>query len=123
MHRDLIKIKRPTEARPYLGWPDLNQRSKPMAEAILTLSQALDRAKAGEPIAPLNDNGMTEQEVYDLEGLIDRRGIQMVLQQISEICEAKADHIAHNWQDTILAKRWATLEGALGVASTKATGL
>jgi hypothetical protein len=123
MHRDLIKIKRPTEARPYLGWPDLNQRSKPMAEAILTLSQALDRAKAGEPIAPLNDNGMTEQEVYDLEGLIDRRGIQMVLQQISEIYEAKADHIAHNWQDTILAKRWATLEGALGVASTKATGL
>lgn len=94
-----------------------------MAEAILTLSQALDRAKAGEPIAPLNDNGMTEQEVYDLEGLIDRRGIQMVLQQISEIYEAKADHIAHNWQDTILAKRWATLEGALGVASTKATGL
>jgi hypothetical protein len=47
----------------------------------------------------------------------------MVLQQISEICDAKAEHIAENWQDTILAKRWATLEGALGVASTKATGL
>jgi hypothetical protein len=94
-----------------------------MAEAILKLSEALDYANQGEPIAPLNDNGMTEQEAYDLEGLIDRRGIQMVLQQISEICGAKADHIAENWQDTILAKQWATLEGALGVASTKATGL
>jgi hypothetical protein len=96
-----------------------------MAEAILTLSEALDRANRGEPIAPatLNDNGMTEQEAYDLEGLIDRRGIQMVLQQIGEICGAKSDHIAHNWQDTILAKRWATLEEALGVASTKATGM
>ena len=91
--------------------------------AILKLSEALDRAKLGKPIAQLNDNGMTEGEAQDLEGLIDRRGIQMVLQQISEICSAKAEHIAHNWQDTILAKRWATLEGALGVASTKATGL
>ena len=84
-----------------------------MAEAIFTLSEALARAQLGEPIAPareLNDNGMTEQEAYDLEGLIDRRGIQMVLQQISEICGAKSEHIAENWQDTILAKQWATLE-------------
>jgi hypothetical protein len=42
---------------------------------------------------------------------------------LSVICGLKADHIATNWQDTILAKRWATLEGVLGVASTKATGL
>jgi hypothetical protein len=71
----------------------------------------------------LNDYGFTEQEDYDLERLIDRRGIEQVLQQISELCGAKAEHIAHNWQDTALAKRWATMEGALGVASTKATGL
>jgi hypothetical protein len=71
----------------------------------------------------LNDNGFTEQEAYDLENLIDKRGIQMVLQQISEICGFKAEHIASNWQDTLLAKRWATVEGAVGVASTKAEGL
>jgi hypothetical protein len=45
-------------------------------------------------IAILNDYGFTEQEALDLETLIDRRGIEQVLQQISEICGAKAEHIA-----------------------------
>ena len=54
-----------------------------------------------QAIPILNDNGFTEQEVYDLENLIDRRGIQMVLQLISEICGLNA----------------------VGVASTKAGGL
>jgi hypothetical protein len=76
-----------------------------------------------QAIPLLNDNGFTEQELWDLENLIDRRGIQMVLQQISEICGLKAEHIAHDWQDTLLARRWATVEGAVGVASTKAGGL
>jgi hypothetical protein len=76
-----------------------------------------------QAIPILNEYGFTEQEVWDLEGLIDRRGIEQVLQQISEICGAKAQHIAENWQDTVLAKRWATVEGAVGVASTHATGL
>jgi hypothetical protein len=71
----------------------------------------------------LNEYGFTEQELWDLEGLIDRRGIEQVLQQISEICGMKSQHIAENWQDTLLAKRWATVEGAAGVASTHATGL
>ena len=76
-----------------------------------------------QAIPIFNDNGFTEQEAYDLENLIDRRGIQMVLQQISEICGLKAEHIAHDWQDALLARRWATVEGAVGVASTKAGGL
>jgi hypothetical protein len=71
----------------------------------------------------LNDHGFTEQEVYDLEDLIDPRGIEQVLQQISEIFGWKAEHIAQDWQDTHLAKRWATIEGAVGCASIKATGL
>ena len=50
-----------------------------------------------QAIPIFNDNGFTEQEVYDLENLIDRRGIQMVLQQVSEICGLKAEHIAHDW--------------------------
>jgi hypothetical protein len=76
-----------------------------------------------QAIPILNDNGFTEQEVYDLENLIDRRGIQMVLQQISEICGLKSEHIAHDWQDARLELRWPTVEGAVGVASTKAMGL
>ena len=58
-----------------------------------------------------NEHGFTEQEAYDLEGLIDRRGIEQVLQQISEICGAKAEHAAREWQDAGLARRWATVAG------------
>jgi len=58
-----------------------------------------------------------------LERIIDKFGIQLVLETVSGICGAKAEHIAHDWQDTSLAKRWATIEGAIGVASTKAGGL
>ena len=75
------------------------------------------------PSPILNENGFTEQELYDLENLIDRRGLQMTLQQISELCGLKADHVRTNWQDTVLAQQWATLEGAIGVISTKAQGL
>jgi hypothetical protein len=71
----------------------------------------------------LSHRDLNQTELDTLEALIDAAGIEAVLQGLSEICGLKADHIAHNWQDTILAKRWATLEGALGVASTKATGL
>ena len=80
--------------------------------ATFTLSQMLDRG-----------NRDLNQTVAALEALIDAAGIEAVIQGLSEICGLKADHITHNWQDTILAKRWATLEGALGVTSTKATGV
>jgi hypothetical protein len=76
-----------------------------------------------EATAILNDYGFTEQEAHDLETLIDRRGIEQVLQQINEICGAKSEHVASAWQDAGLARRWATVEGAVGVASTHATGL
>ena len=66
----------------------------------------MERPMAYQAIPILNDNGFTEQEAYDLEGLIDRRVIQMVLQKISQICGLKADHIAHDWQNTGLARRW-----------------
>jgi hypothetical protein len=84
-----------------------------MAKAINTL-----------PCRPSHANrDLTQAELDTLEALIDGAGIEAVLQGLSAICGLKADHIAANWQDTALAKRWATLEGALGVASTKATGL
>jgi hypothetical protein len=84
--------------------------------AAFTLSQMLDRTNP-------RSRDLTQSELAALEALIDTAGIEAVLQGLSEVCGLKADHIAHNWQDTILAKRWATLEGALGVVSTKATGL
>jgi hypothetical protein len=76
---------------------------------------------AAHTLSPNRD--LNQSELDALEASIDAAGIETVLQGLSEICGAKAEHIAQAWQDTILAKRWATLEGALGVASTKATGL
>lgn len=45
-----------------------------------------------------------------LEPIIDRYGLDNVLDMIGLICGQKAAHIAENWQDTALAKRWAGLE-------------
>lgn len=87
-----------------------------MAKATLTLTQMLDRTNP-------RSRDIDQSELATLEALIDAAGIEAVLQGLSEICGLKAEHIAEAWQDTILAKQWATLEGALGVASTKATGL
>lgn len=69
------------------------------------------------------DTILSEQQMSDLEALIDSRSIEQVLIAISEICGAKAEHVAHAWQDAALAKRWATIEGAIGVIVPKTTGL
>jgi hypothetical protein len=41
-----------------------------------------------------------------LEGFIDAFGLATVVDGLACICSAKADHIAENWQDQVLAKRW-----------------
>jgi hypothetical protein len=41
-----------------------------------------------------------------LEALIDTHGLDTVLSAIREICYAKANHIAVEWQDVGLAKQW-----------------
>ena len=74
---------------------------------------------AAHTLSPNRD--LNQSELNTLEAMVDATGIEAVIQGLSEICGLEADRIAHSWQDTILAKRWATLEGALGVASTKAT--
>lgn len=66
---------------------------------------------------------LTPEECTHLEHLIDRRGIDSVLMALSDICGAKSEHIAEAWQDTSLAKRWATVCGAIGVIVPKAEGL
>ena len=71
----------------------------------------------------MSDSKLSTTELVKLEALIDHYGIAQLLIAISEICGEKAEHIAVNWQDTKLAKRWATLEGAVGCAVPKAAGL
>ena len=70
-----------------------------------------------------NEYRLTETEVCGLENLIDRRSIQLVLEEISDICGLKAGHIAEFWQDAETAHQWALLAGAVSIASTKARGL
>ncbi len=41
-----------------------------------------------------------------LEPIIDQHGLDVVLAAIREICYAKANHIAVEWQDVGLAKVW-----------------
>jgi hypothetical protein len=53
-----------------------------------------------------------------LEELIDRYGIADVLHCLMRICDAKAEHVASNWQDASLAKRWAKLANILQDAKT-----
>lgn len=72
----------------------------------------------------LNEYGFTEQEAFDLENLIDRRGIGNVLGQITDICHAKAEHVDHAWQDRPLAMAWERLAHAIDkLTLVKAKGL
>jgi hypothetical protein len=44
----------------------------------------------------------------DLEAMVDKHGLAYVTELLSEICDAKADHLASNWQDEVAAKEWET---------------
>lgn len=41
-----------------------------------------------------------------LEAMIDKIGLNAVVETLAEVCSAKADHIRTNWQDEPLAKGW-----------------
>jgi len=42
----------------------------------------------------------------ELEAMIDTHGLSAVISAISAVCDAKAQHIAENWQDESLANVW-----------------
>lgn len=48
--------------------------------------------------------GTNEQDI--LECMIDRYGMSKILFALTEICHAKAEHVAVNWQDASTAKEW-----------------
>jgi len=66
---------------------------------------------------------LTLDETHALERILDKAGLQAVLEVLSEICGAKAEHVESNWQDKALARRWAMLEGAIGCLVPNAQGL
>jgi hypothetical protein len=50
---------------------------------------------------------ITDFDEIVIEGIMDKYSYVALLRCISEICSAKSTHVAENWQDTALAKRWA----------------
>ncbi len=42
----------------------------------------------------------------ELERLVDHHSLLAVVRALVDICQAKSDHIATNWQDELLARRW-----------------
>lgn len=66
------------------------------AEAILPRARSI----------PITSTPISWTPSEQLERLIDSQGLGSVLEMIREICYAKANHIAVEWQDMPLAKRW-----------------
>jgi hypothetical protein len=54
-----------------------------------------------------------------LELLIDATSLSDVLQQLSEICFEKADHISASYDDQALARKWQSASNRLCVIATK----
>jgi len=48
-----------------------------------------------------------------LEGMIDTRGMCVLLSTLSSICYGKAEHLWGNWQDGGSAQAWSDLADAL----------
>jgi len=55
----------------------------------------------------------------DLEQLIDRNGLDAVLDALRDICAEKAEHVLTNWQDKQAAKDWDQAASVLDRASAK----
>jgi hypothetical protein len=54
-----------------------------------------------------------------LEAMVDKVGLRNVLFALAHIANAKAEHVATNWQDCTTAKVWAKQAAKLdGIATT-----
>lgn len=61
---------------------------------------------------------LTQAEKTTLETLLDAACLDAVLQALSEICAAKADHIQASYDDAVTARTWRSAAGAIGICST-----
>lgn len=58
----------------------------------------------------------TQEQMDTLEAIVDASSLAAVLEGLSEVCHAKAEHIRSNWQDRLSACVW----DAAGLTITKA---
>jgi hypothetical protein len=66
---------------------------------------------------------LDQNDCLAFERLIDSAGLAAVLSALSDICGQKAEHVATNWQDTTLAKRWEGMASAISDLLVEAAGL
>jgi hypothetical protein len=55
----------------------------------------------------------------ELERYVDKYGLKLVIEALSEIAHDKAAHIAENWQDIALAKVWTKRGNLLNNVSSR----
>lgn len=58
-----------------------------------------------------------------LEALVDQFGLFAVLDNLSDVCGLKVEHVTSNWQDADLAKEWRAAETAIDAAASKVLDL
>lgn len=57
---------------------------------------------------------VTPNTVEDkLEAIIDGSSLGSVLEALENVCRAKADHLAHNWQDIPASQLWNRAAGRI----------
>lgn len=61
----------------------------------------------------------TKDDLPELEAMIDRHGLFVVLSMLSDICSEKSCHLASNWQDHSGAKDWEKAMMLIDIAATK----
>jgi hypothetical protein len=70
---------------------------------------------------------MNQREVDDkLEELVDKKTLMYVVEELGNVCHAKADHIQENWQDMQTARVWrraAKLLDSLGAKIRREMGI
>jgi hypothetical protein len=55
-------------------------------------------------------------DVIDSRRMVDKHGLTDVLVTLESLCDAKADHVAENWQDRQYARLWRRVAVKLGLA-------
>lgn len=56
---------------------------------------------------------------YQLEQMIDEKGLPAIVGMLLDICDQKASHVEENWQDKNLAKQWQKKSNILYTAKSK----
>lgn len=60
---------------------------------------------------------MDETIKDELESIIDRVGLDTLLDCLSSVCDDKAEHLACNWQDDGAARAWQRASARIAKAS------